>query len=111
MERAVIVDGSRTPFGRLGGELSEHQSYELAALAIGPLLDTIDRDDLGELLLGVGLLSSGCMVPARRVVQEARLPLELPSVSVDRACCSGMTAIGLASIGACRRSRWYRCRR
>ena len=97
MERAVIVDGSRTPFGRLGGELAEHRGYALAAQAMRPLIDAIDPNDLGELILGVGLISSGVMVPARMALHEAGLPMHIASVSVDRACCSGMTAIGLAT--------------
>ncbi|MHB8489399.1 MAG: thiolase family protein [Candidatus Dormibacteria bacterium] len=97
MEQAVLVDGVRTPFGRLGGELAELQGYELAALAIQMLLQRVDPTHVGEVILGVGLLSSGTMVPARRALHEAHLSLEIPSIAVDRACCSGMTAIGMAA--------------
>jgi acetyl-CoA acetyltransferase len=45
MERAVIADGARTPFGRLGGELAEHQSFELAGPAIKKLVEDVDPVD------------------------------------------------------------------
>jgi len=97
MEQAVIVDGARTPFGRLGGELADHQSFELAGSVIQVLAKDIDGDAIDELILGVGIVSSGAIAPARRALHEAGLSLEISSVAVDRACCSGMTAIGMAA--------------
>lgn len=93
----MIVDGVRTPFGRLGGELADQQSFDLAAIAMAPLIETVDVNEVDEVIVGVGLVSSGALVPARRLLQQANLPLETPSVSVDRACCSGLTAICLAA--------------
>src|SRR5690606_27578812 len=50
-----------------------------------------------ELIMGVAMVGGGNMVPARLVSVTCGLPIELPSLSIDRACCSGMTAVGLAS--------------
>lgn len=97
MERAVIVDGARTPFGKLGGELAEYQSFTLAAQLMKALTEHVDPADVDEVILGVGLISSGVFVPARRALHEAGLPLEISSATVDRACCSGMTALSLAA--------------
>lgn len=97
MQPAVIVDGARTPFGRLGGELSEHSSFALAAAAIRSASAAIDPEQIDDVLLGVGIIGSGAIAPARRALHEAGLSLDISSASVDRACCSGMTAIGLAA--------------
>ncbi len=97
MEHAVIVDGVRTPFGRLGGELADHQSFDLAGDAIRTLVAGIDVTQIDELLLGVGIIGAGVIAPARRALHCAGLPLEISSAAVDRACCSGMTAISLAA--------------
>ena len=45
--------------------------------------------------MGVGMIASAMLTPARVAVLRSRLPNETPSLTVDRACCSGMTAVGL----------------
>jgi acetyl-CoA C-acetyltransferase len=57
----------------------------------------IPSEAVGELVLGDGLLGSGTIAPARRVIFEAGLPETTPSLAVDRACCSGMAAVGLGA--------------
>jgi acetyl-CoA C-acetyltransferase len=97
MERAVIVDGARTPFGRSGGELANQQSFELAGLAMRKLVEDVDPADIDELLLGVGIVGSGAIAPARRALHGSRpAPRNLLRGRGPR-CCSGITAISLAS--------------
>ena len=50
-----------------------------------------------ELIVGVGMIEGGLMVPARQIAFDAGLPESLPTLTVDRACCSGATTIGLAA--------------
>ncbi|MQA81640.1 MAG: acetyl-CoA C-acyltransferase [Streptosporangiales bacterium] len=99
MGGAVILGGARTSFGRFGGELAGYASWELAGMVIRTCLDDlgIAGGAVGEVILGDAVLASGALVPARRAVFEAGLPQETDSFTVDRACCSGMTAIGLAA--------------
>jgi acetyl-CoA C-acetyltransferase len=48
------------------------------------------------LVVGMGCFEGGIFVPARQIALKAGLPVQLPSVTLDRACCSGMSAIGQA---------------
>lgn len=99
MDRAVIVDGARTSFGRLGGELSGYPSYQLAGMVIKDIVDHVglQPNDVDELILGIGIISSAAIAPARLALFEGGLPETVPSIAVDRACCSGMAAIGIAN--------------
>jgi acetyl-CoA C-acetyltransferase len=100
MQRAeiVILDAARTVFGRFFGGLRALPGPELAARVIDELLGrgAVTANDVEALYAGVGMASAGVFTPARLVVLESRLPDTTPSLAVDRACCSGMTAIGLA---------------
>jgi acetyl-CoA C-acetyltransferase len=96
---AVVVGGVRSAFGRLGGALADYDSHDLAAAVIRALLQRaeVPAEHVEELILGVGLISSGTMVPARRALFAAGLPARTPSLTVDRACCSGAVAVVLAA--------------
>ncbi len=98
MNNVVIVDAIRTPFGRFGGRLREHTAVELGALAAKALLARagIRPEELSETIFGTGILGSSTAVPARQINFKVGIPATTPSLTVDRACCSSMTAIGLA---------------
>jgi acetyl-CoA C-acetyltransferase len=89
---------ARTPFGRFGGSLKDIAAAELGAQAID---ETIKRSGIDPALIdavyaGVGMIAGGALTPARQAVLRSRLLRQsIPSLTVDRACCSGMTAIGL----------------
>lgn len=94
----VVVAMARTPFGRFGGTLQELSTTQLGALAIDETIRraAVDADNVDSLHAGVGMIGGGVLTPARRMVLQSRLRDQTPSLTVDRACCSGMTAIGLA---------------
>jgi acetyl-CoA C-acetyltransferase len=71
---------------------------ELGAFVIDALLDRarISPEAVQAAYLGVGMVGSATLTPVRQAVLLSRLPNRTPSLAVDRACCSGMTAIGLA---------------
>src|SRR5690606_39012089 len=48
-----------------------------------------------ELNVGIAMIEGGLMVPARQIAFAAGLPETLPTLTVDRACCSGLTAAAL----------------
>ena len=100
MSDDVVVAGlCRTPFGRFDGALRELRHDRLGALAVDMLLakTEVAADSVGGVLVGVGMIAAGVLTPARRIVLESSLPDTTPSLTVDRACCSGMTAVGLAA--------------
>ncbi len=96
--RIVIVGYARTPFGRFFGGLRDVPAHRLGALAVDELLQRtgVAPEEVDAVYAGVGMASGGVFTPARETVLASRLPDTTPSLAVDRACCSGMTAIGLA---------------
>jgi acetyl-CoA C-acetyltransferase len=95
---AVVVAMARTPFGRFGGALQQVPAAGLAARTIDQLLARarVDPARIDAVYAGVGMIGAGTLTPARQAVLQSSLPQHTPSLAVDRACCSGMTAIGLA---------------
>ncbi|MGB7546283.1 MAG: acetyl-CoA C-acyltransferase, partial [Terracidiphilus sp.] len=111
MPEAVLVSAVRTPVGRAPrGALSTTRPDDLAALAVGGALDRIpglDRAEIDDVILG-------CAQPegeqgwnvARYCALRAQLPVEVPGVTVNRLCASGLEAIAQADLriraGGCR---------
>lgn len=103
MKEAVIVDGLRTPFGRYGGALARVRPDDLAAFVIAELVrrhPEIDSGDYDDVYFGCANQAGedGRNV-ARMAVLLAGLPVEVPGVTVNRLCGSGMEAVIQASAG------------
>lgn len=100
MNHVVVIDALRTPFGRFGGKLRDFSAVELGAIAAKAVLARagIRPEDLSETIFGCGILDASTAVPARQINFKVGIPAATPSLTVDRACCSSMTAIGLASM-------------
>jgi len=95
----VVVALARTPFGKFGGSLMHMEAPRLAATTIdevirraGPIAQGADA-----VYGGTGMIGSGLLTPVRQAVLMSSLPETTPSAAIDRACCSGMTAIGFAT--------------
>jgi len=96
-EPVWLIDGVRTPFGRFGGSLRDVRLPDLGAHVVRTLLDRAPgaADVVDELNVGIAMIEGGMMVPARQIQFAAGLPETLPTLTVDRACCSGLTAAAL----------------
>jgi len=95
----VIVSAVRTPFGRYCGSLREYDYFDLGALPMKEVLTRVQvpGDQVDEVYWGVGD-TSVCKdvytsVAARQTLLKAGLPPETPSVSLDKACVSAMSAV------------------
>jgi len=95
----VIVSAVRTPFGRYCGSLREYDYFDLGALPMKEVLARVNvsGDQVDEVYWGVGD-TSVCKdvytsVAARQTLLKAGLPAETPSVSLDKACVSAMSAV------------------
>jgi acetyl-CoA C-acetyltransferase len=99
-QQVVIVEAARTPFGKFGGRLREFSAVELGALAAKRLLARagIGPEELSETIFGCGIIDASTAVPARQINFKVGIPGTTPSLTVDRACCSSMTAIGLSAL-------------
>ena len=100
MRDAVIVDALRTPIGALGGALSSVRPDDLAALVIRALVDRnqLDASLIDEVYLGcANQAGEDNRNVARMAVLLAGLPVEVPAVTVNRLCASGLAAINFAA--------------
>jgi acetyl-CoA C-acetyltransferase len=97
--QVVVVAYARTPFGRFFGGLRDIPAHRLGALAVDEVLrrSGVAPVAVDVLFAGVGMASGGVFTPARETVLASELLDSTPSLAVDRACCSGLTAIGLAA--------------
>lgn len=96
--KVLLAAYRRTPFGRFGGALATLTGPQLGALAVDAALKAsgVSASDVDAFYSGVGMIGSGVLAPVRVALMHSTLPVTTPSVSIDRACCSGMSAIGLA---------------
>ena len=100
MAEAFLVGGVRTPVGRYGGALSSIRSDDLAALALGELVHRtgIDPAVIDEVILGnTNQAGEDSRNVARMASLLAGFPDEIPGLTVNRLCASGLSAIILAS--------------
>jgi len=100
----VIVSACRTPFGRYCGSFKDMDYYDLGALSMKEVCKRINLNpaDVNEVFWGVGD-TSVCKdvytpVAARQTLLKAGLPDTTPSVSIDKACVSAMSAVKLAAM-------------
>jgi len=98
--QTVIVDGLRTPFGKLGGALSSLPAIDLAAPLVRALWQTYSfhGDQVDEVIIGQ-VIQAGCgQIPSRQVLFKAGLPATCESTTVNKVCASGMRAVTLADL-------------
>ncbi|MBE9477251.1 MAG: 3-oxoadipyl-CoA thiolase [Proteobacteria bacterium] len=100
---ALICDAIRTPIGRYGGALSSVRTDDLAAIPIAALMRRnadVDWARIDDVILGAAnQAGEDNRNVARMAALLAGLPLEVPGVTLNRLCASGMDAIGLAARG------------
>lgn len=98
MGATVIVDGLRTPFGKLGGGLSSFSAVDLAFPLVKELVsrNKINGEEIAEVILGQ-VIQAGCgQIPSRQVLLKAGIPNTCESTTINKVCASGMRS---ATIG------------
>ena len=99
MPDALIVDAVRTPIGRYGGTLSSVRPDDLAARVVEAAVERtgLPRDEVDDVVLGC---TNGAGEDNRNVARMASLlaglPVEVPGVTVNRLCASGLEAVNQA---------------
>ncbi|WP_223263000.1 acetyl-CoA C-acetyltransferase [Arthrobacter sp. NamB2] len=91
----VIVGGARTPLGRLNGQLASFTAVELGGLAIAGALDRagVEPAAVDAIIMG-HVVQAGCgQNPARQSAVRAGIPWNVPAVTVNKVCLSGLTAV------------------
>jgi len=96
----VIVEAVRTPFGRFDGILKTTLSMDLGVMVLKEIIKRtrIDTKEVDEVYYGTCIPAEYAIytnVPARQITLLAGFPEDSISLTIDRACCSSMTALRL----------------
>src|SRR5258708_21737775 len=92
----AIVSGARTPFGRYCGKLKDFTAEEVGAVAAKGEMEraSVDPKEVDHAVFGNAQQTSGdALYGARHVGLRAGLPVEVPALTVNRLCGSGMQSI------------------
>jgi acetyl-CoA C-acetyltransferase len=95
---SVIVSGARTPMGRLLGSLKSFSGADLGGIAIKAALERagIGGDQVEYVIMGQVLQAGAGQIPARQAAVKAGIPMNVPALTVNKVCLSGLDAIALA---------------
>jgi acetyl-CoA C-acetyltransferase len=99
MEDIVIVSAARTAVGKFGGSLAKISAMELGAIAIREALARakLDPAQVGEVIMGQVLAAGAGQNPARQASIKAGIPKEVPGMTINAVCGSGLKAVMLAA--------------
>lgn len=91
----VILAGARTPQGRLLGQLAGFSAVELGAIALRAALERsgVDAADIDAVIFGQVLQAGAGQNPARQTARAAGIGWEVPAVTVNKVCLSGIHAV------------------
>ena len=94
----VIVAGARTPFGRLSGGLKDFSGVDLGAVAIKGALEKagVPASEVQYVIMGQVLTAGAGQMPARQTAIKAGIGWDVPALSINKMCLSGIDAIALA---------------
>jgi acetyl-CoA C-acetyltransferase len=99
MKEVVIVSAVRTAIGAYNGSLAEVSAVELGALVIKEAINraNIEPGQVEEVIMGNVLQAGLGQNPARQASLKAGLPIEIPALSINKVCGSGLEAVNLAA--------------
>jgi acetyl-CoA C-acetyltransferase len=91
----VILSGARTPFGRFRGGLTPFSSSELGAHAIRAALERagVAPQQIDAVIVGQVIQAGAGQGPARQASLAAGIGWDVPTVTINKLCLSGLTAV------------------
>ena len=98
MSGTVIVAGARTPMGRLLGSLKGFSGAQLGGVAIKAALERagVAPEQVQYTIMGQVLTAGAGQIPARQAAVAAGIPMDVPALTVNKVCLSGIDSIALA---------------
>jgi acetyl-CoA C-acetyltransferase len=95
---SVIVAGARTPIGKFGGAFKDIPAVTLGGRAIKAALERsgIEGKDVDYVIMGQVLQAGAGQITARQAAIEGGVPQEVPAITINKVCLSGLNAIALA---------------
>jgi len=98
MSGSVIVAGARTPVGRLLGGLKDQSAADLGGVAIKGALEKagVTGDQVDYVIMGQVIQAGAGQITARQAAVKGGVPMNVPSITINKVCLSGINAIALA---------------
>ena len=99
MREVVIVGAARTPIGSFGGTLKGVPTRKLGAIAIKAAIERagIKPEQVDEVIMGCVLQGGLGQNVSRQMALDAGLPVEVPTMTINKVCGSGLRAVALAA--------------
>lgn len=96
--KTVILDGARTPFGKLNGALKSLTAPELGGIAIREAMRRADvtSEQIDHVMMGTVLQGGQGQLPSRQAARNAGIPWETTTETINKVCASGMRSVTLA---------------
>ncbi len=98
MSGSVIVAGARTPIGRLLGGLKGLSAADLGGVAIKGALEKagITGEQVEYVVMGHVIQAGAGQITARQAAVKGGIPMNVPAITINKVCLSGINAIALA---------------
>ena len=98
MTTSVIVAGARTPIGKLMGSLKDFSGSDLGAIAIKAALEkaNVPASLVEYVIMGQVLTAGAGQMPARQSAVSAGIGWDVPALTINKMCLSGIDSIALA---------------
>jgi acetyl-CoA C-acetyltransferase len=98
MSGSVIVAGARTPIGRLLGGLKSQSAADLGGVAIEGALARagVTGDQVEYVIMGQVIQAGTGQITARQAAVKGGIPMNVPAITINKVCLSGINAIALA---------------
>lgn len=98
MAGSLLASGARTPIGKLSGALSTLTGAELGGHAIKAALANcgISGDQVDHVIMGQVLQAGAGQITARQAAVAAGIPMNVPAITINKVCLSGLNALYLA---------------
>ena len=99
-KEAVIVSACRTAIGKFDGALAEFSASRLGAIVIAEALARakVDPAQVDDVVMGQVLAAANGQNPARQAAMFAEIPKEVPAMTINHVCGSGLRAAHLAAV-------------
>lgn len=100
MAKEIVLAGAcRTALGKFGGSLTNTPAVELGAIVIKEAMRRagIKPEDVDEVLMGNVLQAGLGQSPARQAAVKAGIPVEVPALTVNNVCGSGLKVVNMAA--------------
>ena len=98
MAGSYIVAGARTPIGKMSGALASFSAADLGGFAIKAALERagVSPEAVEHVIMGQVLMAGQGQVPSRQAAVKAGIPMNVPSININKVCLSGLNSIYLA---------------